>query len=120
MLAPGAMAIAQGVRDRMRIDRDKPRQPTPINPVIGPLLIDASHIVADITMIAGIFQHAPWASRNLEQFVEQELATGKYVTRNELMVEVGRLYRKSERRLDELRQELLPALQRPDRGGSME
>jgi hypothetical protein len=32
----------------MVIDRDKKRQPTPIDPVIGPILIDASGISLDL------------------------------------------------------------------------
>jgi len=53
---------------------------------------------------------------DLEQFVEQELATGKYASREELVTEGVRLLRERERRIKELREEILPALERLDRG----
>jgi antitoxin ParD1/3/4 len=53
---------------------------------------------------------------DLEQFVEPELASGKYASRDELVTEGVRLLRERERRLKELREEILPALERFDRG----
>lgn len=53
---------------------------------------------------------------DLEQFVEQELASGKYASRDELVTEAVRLLREREHRLKELREEILPALERLDRG----
>ena len=53
---------------------------------------------------------------DLEQFMEQELAAGKYASREELVAEAVRLLRKRERRVKELREEILPALERLDRG----
>jgi hypothetical protein len=37
-----------GAQDQMVIDRNKQQQPTPIEPVIGPILIDASGISLDL------------------------------------------------------------------------
>jgi putative addiction module CopG family antidote len=53
---------------------------------------------------------------DLEQFVEQELASGKYASRDELVTEAVRLLRERERRLKGLREKILPALERLDRG----
>jgi putative addiction module CopG family antidote len=53
---------------------------------------------------------------DLEQFMEQELAAGKYASREELVAEAVRLLRERERRVKELREEILPALERLDRG----
>lgn len=53
---------------------------------------------------------------DLEQFMEQELAAGKYASREELVAEAVRLLRERERRIKELREEILPALERLDRG----
>ena len=57
---------------------------------------------------------------DLEQFVERELASGKYASRDELVAEAGRLLCARERRLEELREEVLPALERLDRGNYTE
>jgi putative addiction module CopG family antidote len=53
---------------------------------------------------------------DLEQFMEQELAAGKYASREELVAEAVRLLREREHRVNELREEILPALERLDRG----
>jgi putative addiction module CopG family antidote len=53
---------------------------------------------------------------DLEQFMEQELAAGKYASREELIAEAVRLRRERERRVKELREEILPTLERLDRG----
>lgn len=53
---------------------------------------------------------------DLEQFVKQELAQGKYKSEAELVAEAVRLHRERERRVQELREEILPALERLDRG----
>ena len=47
---------------------------------------------------------------DLEQFMEQELAAAKYASREELVAEALRLLRERERRVKELREEILPAL----------
>ena len=57
---------------------------------------------------------------DLEQFMEQELAAGKYTSREELVAEAVRLLRERERRVKELREEILPALERLDRGEYMD
>jgi putative addiction module CopG family antidote len=57
---------------------------------------------------------------DLEQFMEQELAAGKYASGEELVAEAVRLLRERERRVKELREEILPALERLDRGEYME
>jgi antitoxin ParD1/3/4 len=53
---------------------------------------------------------------DLAQFVEQELATGKYQTEAELVCEAVRLLREREQRLEDLRREILPALAQLDQG----
>jgi antitoxin ParD1/3/4 len=53
---------------------------------------------------------------DLEQFVEQELARGTYASREQLVTEAVRLLRERERRLEELRNEILPALEHLTRG----
>ncbi len=53
---------------------------------------------------------------DLEQFVEQALANGKYASRDDLVIEGVRLLRERERRVHELREEILPALEHLDRG----
>jgi antitoxin ParD1/3/4 len=53
---------------------------------------------------------------DLAQFVEQELATGKYQTEADLVCEAVRLLREREQRLSDLRQEILPALAQLDQG----
>jgi putative addiction module CopG family antidote len=50
-------------------------------------------------------------SADLEEFVEQELAAGKYASREELVAEAVRLLRERERCVKELREEILPALE---------
>jgi putative addiction module CopG family antidote len=53
---------------------------------------------------------------DLEQFIRQELARGKYPSEADLVAEAVRLLRECERRLEELRKELQPALEALDRG----
>jgi putative addiction module CopG family antidote len=53
---------------------------------------------------------------DLEQFIEQELAAGKYASKEELIAEAVRLLCERERRVKELRDEIFPALERLDRG----
>jgi Arc/MetJ-type ribon-helix-helix transcriptional regulator len=48
--------------------------------------------------------------------MEQELVAGKYASREELAAEAVWLLRARERRVKELREEILPALERLDRG----
>jgi len=52
---------------------------------------------------------------DLAEFVQQELQSGKYTSEDELVCEALRLLRERERRLDDLREEILPALDRLDR-----
>lgn len=52
----------------------------------------------------------------LEQFIRQELAKGKYESEAELVAKAVGLLRERERRIAELREEILPALERLDRG----
>jgi antitoxin ParD1/3/4 len=52
----------------------------------------------------------------LARLVEQQLATGKYATEDELLIEAVRLLGDRDRRLAELREKLAPALARLDRG----
>jgi antitoxin ParD1/3/4 len=53
---------------------------------------------------------------NLEDFIHQELTRGKYQSEADLVAEAVRLLRERERRLEELRKELQPALEALDRG----
>ena len=53
---------------------------------------------------------------DLAEFVQQELQSGKYTSEDELVSEALRLLRERERRIDDLREEILPALERLDRG----
>jgi putative addiction module CopG family antidote len=53
---------------------------------------------------------------DLEHFIHQELARGKYPSEADLVTEAVRLLRERERRLEELRKELQPALEALDRG----
>jgi antitoxin ParD1/3/4 len=53
---------------------------------------------------------------NLEQFIRQELVKGKYESEADLVAKAVGLLRERERRIEELRQEILPALERLDRG----
>jgi antitoxin ParD1/3/4 len=55
-------------------------------------------------------------AEDLEQFLPQELAKGRYQSEADLMAEAIRLLRERERRLDELRKEVLPAVEALDRG----
>ena len=52
---------------------------------------------------------------DLAEFVQQELQSGKYTSEKELVCEALRLLRERERRIDDLREEILPALDRLDR-----
>jgi len=52
---------------------------------------------------------------DLEQFMEQELAAGKYASREELVAEALGLLREREHRVKALREEILPALESLDR-----
>ena len=53
---------------------------------------------------------------DLEDFIRQELARGKYQSEADLVAEAVRLLRERERRLEELRKEIQPALEALDRG----
>jgi putative addiction module CopG family antidote len=53
---------------------------------------------------------------DLEEFIRRELAAGKYSSEVALVTEALRLLSERERRLEALRQELQPALERLDRG----
>jgi antitoxin ParD1/3/4 len=53
---------------------------------------------------------------DLRQFVEQEIASGKYRSEEDLVCEGLRLLRERERRLQALREEIGPALEQLDRG----
>jgi putative addiction module CopG family antidote len=53
---------------------------------------------------------------DLAQFVEQELAAGKYQTEADLVCEAVRLLCEREKRLSDLRSEILPALAKLDQG----
>ena len=53
---------------------------------------------------------------DLAAFVQQELQSGKYTSEAEIVCAALRLLRERERRLDALRDEILPALDRLDRG----
>jgi antitoxin ParD1/3/4 len=72
--------------------------------------------IVETNIIEGSLIMSHGLPADLEQFVEQELASGKYASRDELVTEAVRLLRERERRLEELRQEVLPALERLDRG----
>jgi antitoxin ParD1/3/4 len=52
---------------------------------------------------------------DLAEFVQQELQSGKYTSEKELVCEALRLLRERERRIDDLREEILPALDRLNR-----
>jgi antitoxin ParD1/3/4 len=55
-------------------------------------------------------------SPELEELVRQELASGKYASENELLVEAVRLLAERDRRRDELRQQLQIGRNQLDRG----
>ena len=52
----------------------------------------------------------------LEQFIQQELATGKYQSEDDVLLAGLRLLREREARLQALRNDILPALEQLDRG----
>jgi Arc/MetJ-type ribon-helix-helix transcriptional regulator len=66
-------------------------------------------VIGEINMINGL-------PADLEQFMDQDLAAGKSASRDELLAAAVRLLRERERRVKELREEILPALARLDRG----
>lgn len=53
---------------------------------------------------------------DLEQFIEEELAEGKYANENELICEAVRALRTRERQLNQLRAQIAPAAARLGRG----
>lgn len=53
---------------------------------------------------------------DLAQFVRQQVAAGRYQTEAEVVSHGVRLLQERERKLEELRQMVLPALERLDRG----
>ena len=53
---------------------------------------------------------------DLAEFVQQALQSGKYTSEADLVCEALRLLRERERRIDDLGDEILPALDRLDRG----
>jgi Arc/MetJ-type ribon-helix-helix transcriptional regulator len=57
---------------------------------------------------------------DLQQFVQQELASGHYRNEDELLVEAVRYYRDSNIRLRELREEIRTSLEQLDRGEGIE
>lgn len=52
----------------------------------------------------------------LQELVEQELASGEYASSDEVLLTAIRLLRDRSRKLHDLRQELRPAIERLDRG----
>jgi antitoxin ParD1/3/4 len=52
----------------------------------------------------------------LTELVQEELATGQYSSSDEVLLTAIRLLRDRSRRLDELRKEIQPSLDRLDRG----
>jgi antitoxin ParD1/3/4 len=56
----------------------------------------------------------------LAAFVQQELASGNYQSEEEMLCAGLRLLRERERRLQNLRDEILPALEQLDRGEGQE
>jgi putative addiction module CopG family antidote len=67
------------------------------------------HIIGLTDIARGFFIMPNGLPADLEQFVEQELASGKYASRDELVTEAVRLLREREHHLKELREEILPA-----------
>ncbi len=57
---------------------------------------------------------------DLQQFVQQELASGHYRSEDELLLEAVRFYRDNNIRLDQIRQELRARLQQLDEGQGIE
>jgi antitoxin ParD1/3/4 len=55
-------------------------------------------------------------SPELQSLVEQQLATGQFESTDALLRAALELLQERNRRVDELRQEILPALERLDRG----
>ena len=55
-------------------------------------------------------------SGELQSLVQQELATGQYGTTDDVLLAAVRLLRERRQRIDELRREIQPALERLDRG----
>lgn len=56
---------------------------------------------------------------DLAEFVRQELQSGKYTSEDEIVCEALRLLRAREHRIDALRDDILPALDRLERGEGM-
>ena len=54
--------------------------------------------------------------QDLQQFVQQEIASGKYRSEEDLLCAGLRLLRERERRLQALREDIKPALEQLDRG----
>ena len=54
--------------------------------------------------------------QDLQQFVQQEVASGKYRSEEDLLCAGLRLLRERERRLQALREDIKPALEQLDRG----
>ena len=54
--------------------------------------------------------------QDLQQFVQQEIASGRYRSEEDLVCEGLRLLRERERRLQALREDIKPALEQLDRG----
>ena len=54
--------------------------------------------------------------QDLQQFVQQEIASGKYRSEEDLLCAGLRLLRERERRLQALREDVEPALEQLDRG----
>lgn len=57
---------------------------------------------------------------DLAHFVDQQVAAGKYASPAEAICEGVRLLQEREQRLTELRSELLPSIERLDRGEGIE
>ncbi len=53
---------------------------------------------------------------DLAEFVREELQSGKFTSEDEIVCEALRLLRQRERSIDDLRKEILPVLERLDRG----
>jgi antitoxin ParD1/3/4 len=57
---------------------------------------------------------------DLQQFVHQVIADGSYKSETDVVSQAIRLLEERQRRVDELRREIQPALDRLDRGGGIE
>jgi antitoxin ParD1/3/4 len=70
--------------------------------------------------LEGAQQMASMVPPEFQQFVEQQIVSGRYQSADEVVSDGLRLLQERDRRLQELRAEIQPALDRLDRGEGIE